>query len=258
MLKLIKPIVFLDLETTGLDLAKDRIVEICMIKQYPEGKEEQYYKRINPQGRTITEEAFSKHGIKLEDLKDCPTFPMISNEIYDFIKECDLGGYNCKRFDIPILIEEFSRANIFINIKDFKIVDVFKILTKAEPRTLEGTYKRFFNETLDNAHTAVADINATIKILDKLEETFELPLEVEELDKYAFEDDGMIDLEYKLKRKKDGNIIFNFGKYKDKTIQDVFNIDRNYYDWIINNSDMTLYTKKIFKNILNYLTNIRL
>jgi len=252
-MNLTKPIVFLDLETTGLSLSEDRIIEIAMIKLFPDGEETSYYKKINPQGRPITEEAFGKHKIKLEDLEECPIFPNVSSEIFDFIKGCDLGGYNCKRFDIPILIEEFIRSKITINIKDFKIVDVFKILSKAEPRTLEGTYKRFFNESLEGAHGAEADIKATIKILQKMETIFDLPSNIIDIDKYTFEEDNSIDLENKLKKNKDGDIIFNFGKYKDKTIEYVFKIDKNYYDWIINNSDMTLYTKTIFKNIKNYL-----
>jgi len=253
-MQLTKPIVWLDLETTGLDLANDRIIEIAMIKILPNDNDGiSYIRRINPEGRPITEEAFGKHGIKLEDLVLCPTFNQLAKDIYGFIKDCDLGGYNCKRFDIPILIEEFLRSGININIKDFKIIDVYKILSKAEPRTLEGTYKRFLGENLEGAHNANADIEATIKIFEKMESIYELPNSAIELDRYAFEEDGSIDLENKLKKKKDGNIVFNFGKYKDKTIQEVFKIDKDYYTWIINKSDMTLYTKSIFKNILNYL-----
>lgn len=253
-MNLTRPIVFLDLETTGLDLTNDRVIEICMIKILPAEEDKQiYYKRINPDGRQIHEEAYGKHKIKLEDLEYCPKFSDIASDVYDFIKECDLGGYNCKKFDIPILIEEFIRCKIPINIKSFKIIDVYKILSKAEPRTLEGTYKRFFNEQLEGAHGAEADINATIKILEKMESIYELPNTIDDLHNYSFEDDNSLDFEGKLKKNKDGEIIFNFGKYKDKTISDVFYTDKGYYDWIINNSDMTRLTKSIFKNILNYL-----
>jgi len=244
----------MDLETTGLSLSEDRIIEISMIKQFPDGDNCSYYKRINPCGRQIAEEAFGKHGIKLEDLEDCPPFSDVSKEIYEFIKDCDFGGYNCKRFDIPILIEEFLRVNIPINIKTFKIVDVFKILSKAEPRTLEGTYQRFFGEPLEGAHNAETDIKATIKILEKMESIYSIPDSVEEIDKFAFDEDEL-DLENKLKRRKDGSIIFNFGKYKDKTIQEVYQTDRNYFDWIINKSEMTLYTKSIFRNIIKLILN---
>lgn len=257
-MKLERPIVFFDVETTGLSLSEDRIIEISMVK-VPEGVSSlndgiTYYKKINPQGRPITPEAQGKHGIKEEDLQLCPTFGEVAQEIFDFIKDCDLGGYNCKRFDIPILVEEFLRASIPINVKDFKIVDVYKILMKAEPRTLEAVYKRMFGEDLTNAHSAEADILATIKILEKMEIDYEIPHAVDSLHNYAFEEDSSVDLENKLKRNKDGNIVFTFGKYKDKTIQDVFAIDSRYYDWIINSSDMTRHTKMIFRNIVNYLS----
>jgi DNA polymerase III subunit epsilon len=255
-MKLTKPIVFFDIETTGLSLSEDRIIEISMVKLTPENMDGVfYYKKINPEGRPIHPDAFGKHGIKLEDLAICPTFIEVAQEIYDFINGCDLGGYNCKRFDIPILIEEFFRAKIFINIKDFKIVDVYKILMKAEPRTLEATYKRFFGEEFQGAHSAESDILATIKILDKMEEFFKLPISADELHKYAFAEDGSVDLEGKLKRNKNDEIVFTFGKYKDKTVQYVYNTDSGYFDWIINSSDMTQYTKSIFRNVVKWIQN---
>ena len=247
-----RPIVFFDVETTGLDLANDRIIEIQMIKVYPTGDEVGYYTRLNPEGRPIAPGAYEKHKIKEEDLFECPSFKDAAQTIFNFIKDCDLGGFNCKRFDIPILIEEFLRAGIPISIKDFKVVDVYKILMKAEPRTLSATYKRFFGKELENAHSAESDIKATMLILEELKKQFDIPDGVEELDKFAFEDDGNIDLENKLK-KRDDKIYFNFGKYKEKTIQEVYQLDPGYYDWIINYSDMTLYTKAIFRNIVKFL-----
>jgi len=256
-MKLERPIVFFDVETTGLELAKDRIIELQMLKLTPTDSDgTSYYRRINPEGRPIAPGAFEKHGIKEEDLALCPTFSQLAEEIHDFIKGCDLGGYNCKRFDIPILIEEFLRAGIAISVKEFKIVDVYKILMKAEPRTLSGTYKRFFGKELEQAHSAESDVLATMDILTEMEKLYKLPETVEEMDKYAFEEDGGVDLENKLKKKGD-QIFFNFGKYKDKTIQEVYQIDHGYYDWIIYNSDMTMYTKAIFRNILKFLSNAK-
>jgi DNA polymerase III subunit epsilon len=253
-MKLTKSIVFFDVETSGLSLSEDRIIEISMIKMFPNSKDtESYYKRINPQGRQINEEAFSKHGIKLEDLEGCPIFAEIAKEVYDFIKDCDLGGYNCKYFDIPILIEEFLRAKIYINAKNFKIVDVYKILSKVEPRTLEGTYKRFFGKTFEGAHNAESDIKATMEILEKMESLYELPDTVNGLHNVSFADDNNIDFEHKLKFNKNNEIVFNFGKYKDKTVNEVFNIDSGYFDWIVNKSDMTQYTKNIFVNVIKLL-----
>lgn len=255
-MKLSRPIVFIDLETTGLSLSEDRIIEISMIKQFPdENKEKEIYsKKINPEGRVIAPGALEKHGIKPEDLTTCPTFRKLAQEIFEFITDCDLGGYNCKRFDIPILVEEFLRAKIPINIKNFKIVDVYILLIKLEPRTLEETYKKFVGKKLEGAHRAETDILATIEILKEMEKVYSIPNTVDEIHKFTFEDDGTVDLENKLKRTKEGSIIFMFGKHKNRTIQEVYAIDARYYDWIINKSDMTSYTKSIFRNIVEILS----
>lgn len=252
-MKLERPIVFFDVETTGLDLTNDRIIEIAMIKITEQDRDGTLYvRRINPEGRAISPEATSKHKIENEDLLDEPTFKELSQEIYDFMEDCDIGGYNCKRFDIPILIEEFLRAGIPVSIKSFKIIDVYKLLMKAEPRDLGSTYKRFTGKDIVNAHSAEADIIATIDILEALEKLYELPDTVEGLHEFTFADDDSIDLENKLKRV-NGQILFNFGKYKEKTVQEVYMIDPSYYDWIINKSDMTRYTKSIFRNIVEIL-----
>jgi len=252
-MKLERPIVFFDVETTGLDLANDRIIEIAMIKVSEENRDGiSYVRRINPEGRVISPEATSKHGMKAEDLAHLPPFKEYAQEIYEFMEDCDIGGYNCKRFDIPILIEEFLRAGIAVSIKSFKIIDVYKILMKAEPRDLESTYRRFTGKTLENAHSAEADIIATMDILDAMEECFALPDTVEGMHEFTFADDDTVDLENKLKRV-NGQILFNFGKYRGKTIQEVNMLDSSYYDWIINKSDMTRYTKSIFRNVVEIL-----
>jgi len=257
-MKLTKPVVFFDVETTGLSLSEDRIIEISMIKYHPEDvtkmhDTESFYRKINPDGRPIAEGAFEKHGLSQENLAEEPKFAEVAQDIFDFIKDCDLGGYNCKRFDIPILIEEFLRVGIPINIKDFKIVDVFRILQKAEPRTLEATYKRFMGKDFENAHSAEADVLATIEVLKALQTEFNLPETSEELDEFTFKGDNTLDLEYKLKKTDDGNIVFSFGKYKDTTVQQVYKIDPSYFDWIIQKSTMTRYTKAIFSNIVTLI-----
>lgn len=229
-LKLERPIVFFDVETTGLEIALDRIIEISMVKILPSGGRESFYSRVNPEGRPIAPGAKEKHGISLEDLEDCPKFKDIAPNIKTFMEDCDLGGYNCRKFDIPILVEEFIRCGMPINTRGFKIVDVYKIFTKAEPRTLEAIYERMTGKNLSNAHSAEADI----------------------LDEYAFGDDDSVDFENKLKRK-DGKIIFNFGKYKGLTIEEVFLSDRSYYDWLIS-SNMTMHTRTIFMNIVKMLS----
>jgi DNA polymerase-3 subunit epsilon len=255
-MKLNRSIVFFDVETTGVDISSDRIIEIAMIKLNPDGSKEHYHKRINPQGKEIRPEAFEKHKISLEDLKDCPTFPNIAEEVLDFIKDCDIGGYNCMKFDIPILAEELLRCNIPFNTKDFKVVDVYKLLTKAEPRTLEGTYKRFKGIDLEGAHDAQKDIEATIEILEEIENRFDVPEDVNDIHDYTFSDDETVDFEGRLKKKKiDGtlNVFFNFGKYRGMSIQEVWKMDPGYYDWIIQKSDMTKHTKNIFINVVNWL-----
>jgi len=251
-MKLNRPIVFFDVETTGVNITNDRIIEIGMIKIHPDFSRENYSKRINPEGKEISENAFGKHGIKLEDLEDCPKFSEVANEIKDFIEGCDLGGYNCKKFDIPILLEEFLRCDVKVNVKDFNIVDIYRILMKEESRKLEDVYKRFVGKSLKNAHSADADIYATIEILEKFEEKFDIPETPEEIHKYTFEDDNTIDFEGKLKKNEKGEIVFNFGKYKDRTMREVFEMDRGYYDWLMK-IDMGKYTKIIFQNIINFL-----
>jgi len=251
-LKLERPIVFMDFETTGLEIALDRIIEISMVKILPSGGRESFYSRVNPEGRPIAPGAKEKHGISLEDLEDCPKFKDIAPNIKTFMEDCDLGGYNCRKFDIPILVEEFIRCGMPINTRGFKIVDVYKIFTKAEPRTLEAIYERMTGKNLSNAHSAEADIHATIEVLDAISDKFDVPDTVNGLDEYAFGDDDSVDFENKLKRK-DGKIIFNFGKYKGLTIEEVFLSDRSYYDWLIS-SNMTMHTRTIFMNIVKMLS----
>jgi DNA polymerase-3 subunit epsilon len=250
-MELTRPIIFMDIESTGLSLSEDKIIEIDMIKINLDKTEEKYLKRINPEGRKIAEEAFGKHGIKDEELLGCQYFRDVAQEIFIFIKDCDFAGYNCKRFDIPLLLEELLRCGIHIRFQDFKIVDVYKILSKVEPRTLEGTYKRFVGKEMEKAHSAEGDVAATQEVLRKMTEFYNLPNTVDELHEYTYENE--VDLEGKLKKNEKEEVIFTFGKHKGRTIDDVYSTDRSYYEWIIFKSDMMLYTKNIFKNILHYL-----
>jgi DNA polymerase-3 subunit epsilon len=261
-MKLNKPLIYFDLESTGLSLSEDRIIEINMFKEFTveendKGSEEAecYFKRINPDGRKIAEEAFGKHGIKEEELLECPFFRDVAQEIFAFIKDCDFAGYNCKKFDIPLLLEELLRCGIHIRFQDFKVVDVYKILSKAEPRTLEGTYKRFLKKEMKNAHSSTGDVFATIEVLKEMIQFYNLPNAVDELHEYTF--DQEVDLEGKLKKNEKEEVIFTFGKHKGRTIDEVYTVDRSYYEWIIFKSDMMLYTKNIFKNILHYLDSKR-
>ena len=179
-LNLANPIVFFDLETTGINIAKDRIVEISVLKVFPNGKEEQRTIRVNP-GMPIPEEASKVHGIYDEDVKDCPLFKGIAKELAHYIEGCDLGGYNSNRFDIPLLAEEFLRADVDFDMSRRKFVDVQTIFHKMEQRTLSAAYRFYCDKNLEDAHTAAADTLATYEVLkaqldrysDKLENNIE-------------------------------------------------------------------------------------
>jgi DNA polymerase-3 subunit epsilon len=249
-----RPIVFLDLETTGLSLAKDRVIEICMIKVNVDGSRVTYYERIHPEDRPIAIEAKKKHGIDITDLENCPKFKDKAQEIFDFLKGCDLGGYNAKRYDIGMLAEEFSRCKMLWNPRKSVVVDPLEIITKMEPRTLEGTYYSLFGKKLENAHTAEADINATIDIFEKLVEKYGLPSDIDDMDKmYMGNDrDKMVDLEGKMTRDEAENIIFTFGKYRDMKVEDVWKTDAKYFSWMLT-GDFTADTKRIVKAIIEKL-----
>ncbi|MBD9177894.1 MAG: 3'-5' exonuclease [Odoribacter splanchnicus] len=163
-LNLANPIVFFDLETTGINVAKDRIVEISVLKVFPNGKEEQRTMRVNPEIH-IPEESSRIHGIYDEDVKDAPTFKAIGKELAKYIEGCDLGGYNSNRFDIPLLAEEFLRAGVDIDLNKRKFVDVQTIFHKMEQRTLSAAYKFYCDKSLENAHPAEADTMATYEVL---------------------------------------------------------------------------------------------
>ncbi len=255
-IKLNKSIAFFDVETTGLNISQDRIIEICIKKINVDYSTAVYYSRINPEGKTIELGAFEKHGISLEDLKNSPTFKSVSNEIFSFINNCDLGGYNCMRFDIPILIEEFMRAGINYDPRQVRVIDAYSILTTMESRKLEAVYEKYTGKTLENAHTAEADIDATIEIFNKQLEVYgeKMPSSIDEIDKLINEP-NIVDYARRFKMTEDKKIIFNFGKYQGKTVAEVFKTDKSYFSWIINKSDMPLDTKFVTTKLLQRLEN---
>ena len=163
-LNLKRPIIFFDLETTGIDTAKDRIVEISMVKVMPDGEEITKTRRINP-GMHIPEEATAVHGITDEDVKECPTFAQVAKSLEQFIRGCDFGGFNSNRFDLPVLVEEFLRAGVDVDFKRRKFVDVQNIFHKKEQRTLVAAYKFYCDKNLEDAHSAEADTKATYEVL---------------------------------------------------------------------------------------------
>ncbi|MCF6183558.1 MAG: 3'-5' exonuclease [Bacteroidales bacterium] len=246
-LDLKKPIAFFDLETTGVDVSKDRIVEIAILKINPNQSTESKTMRINPT-IPIPKEASKIHGITDEDLINAPTFKQVAKDIAKFIEGCDLGGYNSNQFDIPLLAEEFLRADIDFNVKNRKFIDVQVIYHKMEQRTLSAAYKFYCNKDLEGAHGAEADTTATYEVLlaqiDKYEN---LSNDVEELSKISYHRKSA-DLAGRIVFNSKGEEIFNFGKHKGKTVEEVLEKEPGYFSWMLN-ADFPLYTKKVLTEI---------
>ena len=247
-LNLKRPIVFFDLETTGVDTTKDRIIEISMIKVMPNGEEIVKTRRINPLMH-IPESATAVHGITDEDVKDCPTFRQIAKSLASYIEGCDFGGFNSNKFDVPLLVEEFLRAGVDVDLKKRKFIDLQNIFHKMEQRTLVAAYKFYCQKDLSEAHSAEADTLATYEVLES------------QLDRYA--DELVNDVEFLAgfsshKRTADfaGLIayddndveVFTFGQHKGRSVEAVFRERRTYYDWMMN-SNFPAYTKKVLTEI---------
>jgi len=246
-LKLNKPLAFFDLETTGVNTAKDRIVEISILKILPDGTKETYTKRVNPE-MPIPKESSEIHGIYDKDILDAPTFKQIAPELLVFLKNCDLAGYNSNKFDIPVLVEEFLRVEVDFDFESRKFIDVQNIFHKMEQRTLVAAYKFYCDKSLENAHSAEADIKATYEVLEaQLKKYNDLEPSVDYLEKFSKMHDSA-DLMGRIVFNKDGKEVFNFGKHKGKTVAEVLKKDPSYYSWMMN-GDFPLYTKKVLTAI---------
>ena len=252
-LNLNKPIVFFDLETTGIDVAKDHIVELCYIKIYPCGNEKSESMRIRPVdafGNTvhIPEQASAVHGIYDDDVKDCPTFKDIANDLLYILQDSDLAGYNSNHFDIPLLVEEFLRIGINLDLSNSKFVDVCVIFKKMEQRTLSAAYKFYCKKDLENAHSALADTRATVDVLEAQLDVYpELVNDIQSLSEFSF-NSNQLDFAGKVIKNDKGQAIFNFGKYRGQVVKEVFDKDPGYYTWIMQ-GDFTLNTKQVIKKI---------
>jgi DNA polymerase-3 subunit epsilon len=246
-LQLTKPLVFFDLETTGINIASDRIVEISMIKIHPNGKEERYTQRVNPIIE-IPREASLIHGITNEMVLNEPTFKDIAIKIRDLIKGCDLAGFNSNRFDIPILAEEMLRADVDFSMKNRLAIDVQTIFHKKEQRTLGAAYQFYCEKTLENAHSAEADTFATYEILKaQIERYDDLENDTKMLSEYSSHRDRA-DFAGFILYDEQGDEIFSFGKYKGKKVTEILEKDQGYYAWI-QQADFPLYTKKVLTEI---------
>ncbi|MDR0686791.1 MAG: 3'-5' exonuclease [Dysgonamonadaceae bacterium] len=246
-LALKNPIVFFDLETTGVNIVSDRIVELSYLKVWPNGKEESRSYRINPE-IPIPPEVTEIHGISDEDVKNAPTFKGIAKSLASQIEGCDLAGYNSNRFDIPLLAEEFLRAEVDIDLMKCKFVDVQTIFHKKEQRTLSAAYKFYCNKDLENAHSSAADINATYEILQaQLDRYPDLKNDVKYLSEYSSFGNN-VDFSGRLIYNEKGQEVINFGKYKGRIAEEVLREDCGYFGWIFQ-SDFPLHTKRAFTNI---------
>ena len=241
MLQLTKPLAFIDLETTGVNLATDRIIEIAIVKVLPDGKRSIKRKLINP-GMLIPKQSSDVHGITDEMVKDAPVFKEVAHELKQMLDGCDIGGYNSNRFDIPLLVEEFLRADVDFDMKGRRLLDVQNIFHKMEQRTLSAAYKFYCNKNLDGAHSAEIDASATHEILiAQLERYPDLGTSIDSVLKLIGEE-SIVDFARRFILE-NGIEIFNFGKYKGKAVADVLRNEPQYYDWMMK-GDFPQYTKQ--------------
>lgn len=253
-LKLHKPICFFDLETTGIQVSKDRIVEISILKVFPNGNKESKTWLVNPEMK-IPAETTAIHGISDEKVANEPTFKELAPIVYQMIKDCDLAGFNSDRFDIPLLAEEMLRAEIDFDMKNTVTVDVQTIFHKKEQRTLSAGYKFYCDKELDGAHSAAVDTNATYEILlAQLDRYPDLDNTVKELSEFSTRKKS-VDFAGFIVFNKENQETFSFGKHKGRLVEDVLQTEPGYYNWI-QNADFPLYTKKVLTAIkLRQLTN---
>ena len=247
-LELKRPIVFFDLETTGVDVVKDRIVEMSLIKIHPDGEEETHTWLVNPE-RPIPPEVTAVHGIKDEDVADKPVFKDLAHRVFDLIKDADLAGYNSNKFDIPLLAEEFLRAGIDFEMNKRVAVDVQNIFHRMEQRTLAAAYKFYCQKDLTDAHSAEADVRATYEVLKAQLDRYPEDLENDMNFLSAFSNrQNVADFAGFIAFNDDGNEMFTFGKYKGKLVEEVLERDPGYFGWM-QNADFPLYTKKVLTAI---------
>ena len=252
-LKLKKPICFFDLETTGVNVSKDRIVEISILKVFPNGNKESFTWRVNPEMK-IPAVTTAIHGISDEMVLNEPTFKELAPKVSELIKNSDLGGFNSNRFDIPLLAEELLRAEIDFDLKVNQAVDVQTIFHKMEKRTLEAAYKFYCNKDLTNAHSAEADTMATYEVLKaQLDKYDDLENDMDYLSKFSSHQ-NFVDFAGYIGYNKEGQEIITFGKHKGKVIEDLFKTEPGYFSWI-QNADFPNYTKKVLRDLKNRISN---
>lgn len=247
MLNLHKPLCFFDLETTGTNVGKDRIVEISILKVFPDGKKESLNQRINPEIH-IPDFVSQIHGIYDKDVADEPTFKEFAPQVLKMIEGSDLAGYNSNRFDVPLLAEELLRNGFEFDAEKYRLVDVQVIFFKQEPRDLTAAYKFYCDKTLEDAHSAEADVKATYEVFKaQIERYDELENDIRFLSEFTTQK-KFADLAGFIGYDKQGVEIFTFGKHKGKNVKDVLETDPGYYGWI-QNADFPMYTKKVLTRL---------
>ena len=247
-LKLQKPIVFFDLETTGVNAIHDRIVEISYIKVFPDGNEESKTLRINPE-RHIPEQSSAIHGIYDEDVKDCPTFKQVARDIAAIFVNSDIAGFNSNYFDVPMLVEEMLRAGIDFDITKCRLIDVQNIYHKLEQRTLSAAYKFYCGKNLEDAHSAQADTRATYEVLKAQLDKYpdKLNNDVQFLSSFSKMNDN-VDFAGRIIYNDTHIPVFNFGKYKGQSVEDVLARDPGYYGWMMQ-GDFPQNTKQVLTKL---------
>ena len=241
MLQLKKPLAFIDLETTGVNPGTDRIVEIAIVKVLTDGTKSVKCKRINP-GMPIPKPSSDIHGITDEMVKDEPTFKQVAQELKQMLDGCDFAGYNSNRFDIPLLMEEFLRADVDFDMKNRKLLDVQNIFHKMEPRTLTAAYKFYCSKSLDGAHSAEVDATATYEILEaQIKHYSDLGNNIDSILKVIGEDQ-VVDFARRFVME-NGTEVFNFGKFKGRPVSEVLKAEPQYYDWMMK-GDFPQHTKQ--------------
>jgi DNA polymerase-3 subunit epsilon len=248
-LQISRPIAFIDLETTGVNLSTDRIVEVAIIKILQDGTRQVKRKLINPE-MLIPQQSIDIHGITDAMVKDAPTFKQAANELKQFIENCDMGGYNSNRFDIPMLMEEFLRIGMTVDLSSRRMIDVQHIFYTMEPRTLSAAFKFYCEKELVGAHSAETDVNATIDVLlSQLKRYPQLGNSLESI-LSCIGEEKIVDYARRFVFDKKGVEVFNFGKHKGRAVVDVLRAEPQYYDWMMR-GDFPLHTKQKLTEILN-------
>ena len=247
MLQLTRPLVFFDIESTGLSITRDRMVEVAFLKVQPDGNTDFKRYLMNP-GIPIPAEVSAIHGITDEDVRFAPKFEQVAGEMYEFLQNTDLAGFNALRFDIPMLAEEFFRVGLDLEVERRQTVDVQLIFHKMEERNLSAAYRFYCQKELENAHSAEADIRATWEVFQAQTQRYNfLPETVQGIAEFTG-NHLRVDMEGKLIKGEDGSVKFNFGKHKGRNVAEVFRLEPSYYSWMMD-GDFPAYTKKIITGI---------